>query len=473
MEKAKNKKFKLKMPNIVALLVILTIVAAVLTWIIPAGTFERIKEGSRTVVVPGTFQLIDQTPQGIWDIFMAITKGFQGSAAMIFMIFFISAAIYVLEKSGTIDACFSKLVTKVKGKEWFAILIVMLAMTMGGATGVFGNATLALIPIGIILSEALGYDKFLGFAMIFFGSFSGFNVGWANVGTIGIAQEIAELPMFSGLGVRVGMHIVNFLLCYGFVMLYANKVKKSHTSSLNYEDGMAKEQVMGVQGNTDNKVLVELNWKHIVSILLTAVAIAVIVIGSLKYKWGPDHYSTVFLMLTVVLGLLHGFGVSGTADAFINGCKTMVMAAFIVGFARAITIVMSNGQILDTVVYYLSIPVSKFGAVIGANLMLLSNILVNFFISSGSGQATAVMPIMVPIADLTGITRQVAVQTYQFGDGFTNCIIPTVGTLMGGLGFANTKYSKYLKWVMPLITIQILLSFAAITVLQMMQWTGL
>lgn len=148
-------------------------------------------------------------------------------------------------------------------------------------------------------------------------------------------------------------------------------------------------------------------------------------------------------------------------------------AAFIVGFANAITVLMKNGNILDTIVYYLAMPINYFGPTVGAAFMYLANVIINFFISSGSGQAAAVMPIMVPIADLTGITRQVAVQAFQFGDGFTNCIIPTVGTLMGGLGFAGISYGKYLKKVMPFIILQLVLALIAIVVLQSIGWTGL
>lgn len=160
-------------------------------------------------------------------------------------------------------------------------------------------------------------------------------------------------------------------------------------------------------------------------------------------------------------------------NRFIKGCAGTVNAAFIVGFANAMTVLMNGGMILDTIVYWLSKPISSMGSVLGAGFMFLANAVINFFISSGSGQAAAVMPIMVPIADLTGITRQVAVQAFQFGDGFTNCVIPTIGTLMGGLGFAGISYGKYLKKAMPLVGVQIVLAFCTIMFLQSIGWTGL
>ena len=470
----KGEKKKLGIPNVYVILFMMVLLAALLTWIIPAGQFERIQAGGRSVVVADSYKNVDQNPQGLWAVFYAITIGFGKSASLIFMIFFAGAAIHMLQVSGAIEISFRNLASKVQGKEWIAILIVMATLSLGGATGAISNATLALIPIGILLSQSMGFDKGLGFAIVFFGMFSGFNVGWANAGTIGIAQNIAEIPMFSGMNVRVVIHIINFALCYGFVLLYARNIKKDFTKSLNYETGMTKEEVFSLADEDEKRDGGDsLNWKQTVSLIAIFVSFAFVIFGVLNWKWGPNQYTSVFLMLALFVGLINGFGINGTAKEFIQGCQKMVFAAFIVGLARGITIIMTDGLILDTIVYGLSIPIKQFGSVFGANMMYLSNIIINLFISSGSGQATSVMPIMVPLADITGITRQVAVQAYQFGDGFTNIIVPTVGTLMGGLGFAKVAYPKYFKWVWPLLVSQLALGFIVITILQSIQWTGL
>ena len=151
----------------------------------------------------------------------------------------------------------------------------------------------------------------------------------------------------------------------------------------------------------------------------------------------------------------------------------MVNAAFIVGFANGISVILASGNILNTIVYGLSIPMSGMGSILGANFMFVANLIINLFIPSGSGQAVAVMPLMVPVADLAGITRQVAVQAFQFGDGFSNCLFPTAGTLMGSLAIAKTDWTKYAKWLMPLLGCQVILSFVSLTVLQSIGWTGL
>ncbi len=460
-------------PNVYTILFVLAIAAAVLTWVIPAGSYERVTEGSVTKVVAGTYHTIEQSPQGPWQIFQALVTGFKNQSSLIYMILFVSAAVYMMTETKAVNTTFSKLAGAVKGKEEIAIFCVMFFMSMGGATGVFGNATLVLIPIGIFLSQAMGFDKTLGFFMIFFGQFSGFNVGWANAGVLGVAQSIAEVPLFSGFSARVIFHAVNFALSYGFVLLYLRQLRKDPTMSLNYEPGMAISEVMGSQSGKDSMGDSSITRVQALTMLCMCGGLIAIIIGALKFKWGADKISATFLVVCLLIGCVSCRDMNVAFDRFIKGCSTGVSAAFIVGFANALTVLMNDGKIMDTIVYYLAKPVEYAGPVLGAGLMFFANALINFFISSGSGQAAAVMPIMVPIADLAGITRQVAVQAFQFGDGFTNCMIPTIGTLMGGLGFAGISYGKYLKKAVPLILIQVVLAFFTLMLLQSIGWTGL
>ena len=458
-------------PNVYTILFLLAIVSAVLTWIVPAGSYERVTEENVTKVVAGTYHVIGQNPQGPWEIFQALVTGFKNQSSLIYMILFVGAAVYMITETKAIDTIFMKLAKAVKGKEEIAIFCVMFFMSMGGATGVFGNATLVLIPIGIFLSQAMGFDKTLGFFMIFFGQFAGFNVGWANAGVLGVAQAIAEVPLFSGFNARVIFHIVNFALSYSFVIFYLHQIKKDPSKSLNYEQGVKVNDIMGYQdGELGDAPVTKV---QVLSMLCMVAGLAAVVIGALKFKWGADKISATFLVVCLLIGCVSCKDINVGFNRFIKGCASTVGAAFIVGFANCLTVLMSNGMILDTIVYWLAKPISHMGAVLGAGFMFLANALINFFISSGSGQAAAVMPIMVPIADLTGITRQVAVQAFQFGDGFTNCVIPTIGTLMGGLGFAGISYGKYLKKAMPLILVQITLAFFTLMFLQSIGWTGL
>ncbi|MDT8902355.1 YfcC family protein [Anaeroselena agilis] len=462
-----EKKLGFKFPHVFALMFMITVFMAILTWIVPAGQFTRVKEGTITKVVAGSYHVVPAHPQGFWEVFLAVVKGWEQAAVMIFMVFFVGGAIHILEQTGTIRIGLGRIVRGLKGREMFAVGLVMTIMSIGGATGVFANPVVALMPIGLMLSKALGYDEVVGFGMIYLGAYAGFNVGWGNVFTVGIAHSVAQLPMFSGMGVRVLFHVVNLALTFGFVYMYCRKIKADPTQSLTYEPGKMAAADAQAAGNEKEE---QLTWRHMLCAAIAFIGFAAIIYGSLKLKWGIRDYSVIFFMMAVLSGIVGGLGVTGTATAFVRGCGTMVYAAFVIGMARAISVVMSDGRIIDSIIHYLSMPIAQMGPVLGANMMLAANIIINFFIPSGSGQAVTVMPIMVPLADLTGITRQVATQAFQFGDGFTNCIMPTAGVVMGCLGIAGISYERYVKWFWPFLVVQLVLAFVAITVLQLMKW---
>jgi len=460
-----SKEVKVQLPHVFALMFMIVIFMAVLTWFVPAGEYDRVSQGTITKVVAGSFKIIESNPQGFWDVFNSVVKGWIQSASMIFMVFFVGGAIRIIEETGTISVGMGRIVSLLKGREFLAVVIIMTIMSIGGATGVFANPVVALMPLGLVLAKALGYDAVVGFTMIYLGSYAGFNVGWGNLFTVGIAQEIAELPNLSGFNVRVLFHIINLTITIFYIYLYIKKVQKEPAKSLVYSAEQAEETHHAA-------VYGKMSPRQILCAFIAVACFGAIIYGSLKLKWSIDNYSVVFFMMSVFCGIIGGLGVNGTSKAFVKGCAGMAYAALIIGMARGISVVMTDGKIIDTIVYYLSLPIGKFGPVIGANLMLLFNVVINFFIPSGSGQAVTVMPVMVPLADLTGITRQVAVQAFQFGDGFTNCLIPTASVVMGCLGLAGIPYGKYVKWIAPFILFQLFLATTALTVLQIIHWNG-
>ncbi|MBQ2424974.1 MAG: YfcC family protein [Lachnospiraceae bacterium] len=467
-----NNKKKFEIPTTCALLFMLLLFCAVLTWIIPAGAYDTEKVGNTNRVIAGTYHVIESTPVGPWAAMMAVTGGFYKAAKLMIMIMFCGGAVEILEKSGAISAAFGKLASNKNMNVNLLVFILMAFMSIGGAAGVFANPVVALVPIGVILMKNLGYDAFAGFLLVYMGAYSGFNVGWANASTIGTAQPIAELPIFSGFSVRVILNVINFIICYFFTVKYMKTIKANPKKSLNYEEGLSVHEYMG-GGKAEDMTTATMTWQHTLSLIGLVAAIAAICVGSIKFGWSYDQMGATFFILAVASGLINGMGINGTTKVFIAGCAKMTNAAFIVGFANGVGIVLTNGQILNTIVHWLSIPMQSMGSVMGANFMFIANLLINFLIPSGSGQAAAVMPIMVPMADLAGITRQVAVQAFQFGDGFSNCLYPTAGTLMGSLALAKTDWAKYAKWLMPLLGCQIILSFASLTILQSIGWTGL
>ena len=453
--------------HVYALMFFFVAAVAAMTWLIPAGQVQRIKEGAMTKVVAGTFKLVPSNPQGLYDIFSGVVKGWEQSASLIFMVFFIGASIRIMEETGMINAGMSRLISKLKGKELVAVALVTVITSIGGAVGVLANPAVALMPLGLLLSRSLGFDPAVGLGMIYLGSYSGFNVAWASPSTVGLAQSIAELPLFSGFWVRVLFHAVNVSVVIAFLFRYCNLIKKDPTKSLTY--GMAEKS-----GEENTSITMgDFTWRHKICTLVLLIGFGMIIYGSMNWKWSITQFSISFLIMGVLIGMIGGLGVNGTSKAFVKGCTQMVFAGFIIGMARAISVVMTEGRIIDTVVHYMSLPIAATGPVVGANLMYLLNIVVNFIIPSGSGQAVTVMPIMVPLADITGITRQVAVQAFQFGDGFCNCIAPTAGTLMASLGIAGISFEKYAKWFFPCLMVQLVLGAIAITILQTIGWTGL
>ncbi len=463
---------RFKMPHVLAFLFCMTLVVVALTWIIPAGEYARetvkTELGTQSRVVPGSYHAVPPAPQQVWKVVPATVKGFQNAASMIFMVLFCGAAIHILEKTGTVHVLFRAFTQKMQGKEQTAIFAVMLLMSIGGATGAFANTALALIPLGVLLSRSMGFDNTVGFGMVYLGAFAGFNVGWGNIFTVGIAQNIAQIPQFSGLWVRALFHAINLVLVYFLVAAYAKKVRKDPTRSLNYEAGMAPSDILGADDRESEQQ--KLTWRQICCALITLVGFGSIVWGSVSWGWGVPDYSAAFLGMALLIGLVGGLGVDGTADAFAKGCASMIVGAFVIGIARAISVVMVDGKIIDSIVHYLSEPISHYGPIVGANLMFYANTLINLFVPSGSGQAVAVMPLMVPLADLAGITRQVAVQAFQFGDGFSNCIYPTSSVLMSALALAGIPFQKYLKWFLPLLLLQTVLASVALTILQAIGW---
>ena len=469
-----KKKFKFEMPSTCALLFMLTIFAAILTWVIPAGEFDTEQVENTTRVIAGTYHAIEQSPQGPWDVLTATIQGFQNSAVLLVMVMFIGAAVHLLQKTGAIEVAFKSIAGGGKNANDYVIAFaIMLFMTIGGACGVFANPTVALVPIGIILSQAIGLDAASGMMLVYLGAYSGFNIGWANPSTLGVAHPIAELPVFSGMGVRIFIHIINFIMTYVFVVMYMKRIRKDPTKSLNYEPGLKTSDFMGLQdeGNTA-ELSGHLSAGQLIALVSTLGAIVVVVIGSVLYGWGNSQFAAVFLLVSIIIGLTNGYGINGTTKEFIAGCSKMVNAGFIVGFANAISVVLTNGHILNTIVYYLSMPLSSVGSVLGANLMMVINTIINLFIPSGSGQAAVVMPLMVPTADLTGITRQVAVQAYQFGAGFADCVIPTAGTLMGSLGIAGIAWNKWVKNYAVLLAAQFVFAVIMLTIIQTVGWKG-
>ncbi len=463
----KDGKKKFEFPDVYALLVILCFVAMVLTWIVPAGAFDRVKDGKITKVVAGTFHMVEANRQTPWDVLQAFYQGFINGSATIYMIMFAGAAVSLVEETKTLSSVFTKLAQKLKGKEFIAVAILMYALGFGNATGVFGNIGPALLPIGIVLSTALGGDAFFGLLIIYLGLMSGFSIGFANVNVLGVAQTIAEVPLLSGMGPRVLFCFMNVTFLYCVTMYYYRRIRKDPTYSLNYDP---ETGVMPVGENTE--INVELTTRQLINFFVFLAGIIIMVACTVKFKWNQKKISAMFFGILIVCGIISGMTMNQISKAFVKGCRGMVYAAFMVGFANSMSIILNQGKVIDTIVYFLSLPLTTCGPVLGAGLMMIVNTIINLIIPSGSGQAVVVMPLMTPMADLVGITRQVAVQAFSFGDGLSNLATPLNGPLVGCLAIAGVSFPKYFKWMIKFILCQIAVAFVITMILSAMGWTG-
>ena len=459
-----KKERKLAFPHTFVILFFVIIAMALLSYVIPAGAYERVfnEVANRNVVDPNSFAYVEQSPVSFFTFLQAIPNGMVEVADIMVFIFVVGGAFNIITQTGAMENGIRKLAYKLQGREKLIIPIMMFVFSLGGATFGMSEETIIFIPIGIALARALGYDAIVGMAMITFGAAVGFSAGFMNPFTVGVAQKIAELPMFSGMWLRIIVWAVMLVAVPLCILRYANKVKADPTYSYVYDLEQAEK------GKAVEVSDVKLSTRDILVLLVIVGGLATIVYGVVKAGWYVMEIASVFLGMGILGGILGGTSPNQMARDFIGGAKDIAMGALIVGIARGILVVMSEGQILDTIVYSLANLISGLPKVIAAEAMFVVQCIINFFIPSGSGQASTTMPIMTPLSDIIGVSRQTAVLAFHFGDGFTNAIIPTHGTLCASLGVAGIPFNKWFKFAVPVVAVELLIcacfvAFAAMT----------
>lgn len=457
----KVKKSGSKVPHTYAILFLIMIAAMVASYLIPAGQYEREEVDNRTVVVDNSYTQVEQSPVGFFDLFKAIPTGMSEASNIIFYIFLVGGAFGIIRATGAIESGIAKVVDKLERQEKFLIPIVMILFSILGATIGMAEEVIIFVPIGIAVARAIGFDAMTGTAMVSLGAASGFIGGMLNPFTVGVAQGIAELQVFSGIGFRFGAYIFFLTFAIWYVMRYAAKVKKDPTQSVIYEiEKRAKKSSTKDQA----ELLGAFNWRHGMVFLFLAVGLGVNVYGVFEWGWYLTELAASFIVIGFAAGLVGNLGVNRMFDAFIDGMKLVVFGALIVGFARAILVIMEQGVIMDTMINGLSSVISGLPNALTVIGMFFTQVVINFFIPSGSGQAATTMPIMTPLSDLLAIERQVAVLAYQYGDGITNSIIPTSAALMGYLAVAGIPYDKWVKFVWKLIVGWLVIALVALVV---------
>lgn len=438
-----------KMPHTFVIIAIIILAAVALTWIIPAGAYERFENAAGIKVIdPAKFSYIDRTPVNPFMIPLFIVKAFISKIDLMLVILFAGGAFHMVTQTGALHAVVAKLAKKFSGRLYIFIPILTLVFALICTTqGV--NLFIAFAPIMVMLAMAMGLDSITGAAIILLGGAVGFSTGPLNINTTIVAQEIAELPLYSGVVYRFVCFTVFYIITNIYLIRYAMKIVKKPELSPMYELDKTSE----FKDSSDLETFGAMSGRKILIMAAFFIALVAIVYGGIKLEWDMEETAAVFLGLAVVVGFLAGFGPSKISNDFLDGCKKMLSAAFIIGMASAISSIMKSGNIIDSVVHALAGGLSAVPAVLQAPAMLLANTVINVFLTSGSGQAAAVMPIMTPVADLLGVTRQTAVLAFNFGDGFCNYVLPTSTALMGIISAANIPYDRWMKFMWKLFLI--------------------
>lgn len=449
-----------RFPHTYAILLSVAIIGAALSYIIPAGQYERVEQDGRTLVVDGSFEHVPQDPVSIFELFMAIPTGLIEVADIIFYVFLIGGAFGVIRATGAIEAMIQKIMTSMEGKEKIMIPVIMFVFSVLGFTTGMSEEAIIFVPIGIVLAVALGYDAIVGTAMVVLGAASGFIGGMFNPFTVGIAHGLAELPIFSGALFRLFVYIFVLGAAILYVLHYANKVKKNKEASIVFEENKRGQ----INFTEDVMKFDTLKKRHIIILSVFAIGVGVNIYGVFVHEWFITEMAANFFVVGIVAGLVARMKINDIFDAYIEGMKLVVFGAIIIGFARAILVVLESGVIIDTIIYSMSGVLDVIPSAVTALGMLAIQVIINFFIPSGSGQAVTTMPVMVPIADLQEIPRQVAVLAFQYGDAITNTIIPTSASLMGVLAVAGIPYLKWVKFIWKLTAIWLGIASVALVI---------
>ena len=432
-----------------ALIFSFIVVAQLLSYVIPHGEFERQPypdNPNRTMVVGGTYEAVsaeDEVTVAPWHFLLAIPKGMEAGQDIIFLIFLVGGVIAILRKSGAIDAALHGAVARLGKSPWILIAGCLLLFSIGAYTIGMGEEYVPLVPIIVTMSLAMRMDAIVAMGMVWVP----YGIGWACAGTnpfgVIIAQNIAGVPLMSGSGARFVMMLAFLGIAFHHLYRYAMRVQRDPSTSLvahvDYSTGFEAPDDIRMSG------------QRIAVLAVFILGVVGFVYGAKQFGWYIAELNAVFLGIGIVTALISRMSPSDTSQTFLKGAAGMTAAALIVGFARTIEVVLSDGQVIDSIIYGIASLLEGMPAEISAVGMLAVQTITNFFIPSGSGQAFVTMPIMSPLATLTDVPQQTAVLAYQFGDGFTNMIVPTSALVMGALALGKVPYTAWVRFVGPLL----------------------
>lgn len=435
-----------RFPNPFALLLGCILLAAALTWLLPAGRYERRPDPAtgRDVVVPGTYARVEAQPVGAFGAMVAIPKGIAGAADVIALVFLVGGAIAVIEQTGALRRAVDALAVAVQGREALVIPITSLAFAAGGATENMGEEIIALVPVLLLLTRGLGFDALTAAAVSIGSAAVGAAFSPVNPFQVLIAQRVAQLPPGSGWPFRTAVLAAALALWIWGTWRYA----------LRHRQPPEAVEVTPLDPGRKRRLDFVL--------LLTAAALVMVPVGLQRLGWGFDELSAMFVTVGITAGLVAGLGAGGTATAFVEGFRSMTGAALLIGFAKAISVVLEQGVVLDSIVQGLVAPLDDLPPTASALGMMGVHVAIHLPVPSVSTQAVLTMPILVPLSDLLGIGRQVTVLAFQYGAGLCELITPTNGSLMAVLAAAGVPFNRWFRFALPLFLLLFLTGAAAV-----------
>jgi len=518
-------RFKFSIPHNLVIVFSIIIMAAVLTWIIPGGKYDRhtvsVNGVDRNVIVNNSFHYVESQPQ-TWQIFSAFYKGFINMSHIIVFILMLGGAFWIVNETKAIDmGIFSFLgftqrmerygIVKMLGVNNIIITLIMILFSLFGAIFGMAEETIAFAVIFVPLAISMGYDSIIGICLCYFAAHVGFAAAILNPFTVGIAQGLASVPMFTGIEYRTLCWLIITAVSIAFVLWYASRIKKNPKRSPMYE----ADEYWRTKGNSHldeikyytprsawvvafltslvlalfaikypvTKLVVGLSTVsapilpvlaglffissflslrrsiHFFVLTVLGFTMVYLVVGVLGYQWYIMEIAALFLAMGIVTGFASGKKPGETTKLFVEGVKDIVSASLVVGFAGGIIAILTDGQIIDTVLYSLSGALKGANQISAISIMYLFQSLLNLIITSGSAKAALTIPIMAEFSDIVGLSRQATIMAFQFGAGFTDMIAPTSGVLIGVLGMARVPYVKWLKWIAPILLILVILGF--------------
>lgn len=448
MEQEKKKRKSFEMPHGFVVILLVIILCCVMTWVLPAGQFETAYDEAldRDIVVPGSYTELEANPVGVWGFFQALYTGMVEASDIIFFVIFAAGYVYLLMKTGTLNAMVGAILRKLGAKDHLLIPIFMIIFGIAGATFGMYEETYGLIPAFIIIGITLGYDRLVGSAIVFVGVATGFAAAVLNPFTIGIASNIAGIPLvsFKMTLFRVVCFILFEGLSIGYVMRYANKVRKDPKKSILYgtvenndftKDALTREEVLNLPFTGSQKVSLV-----IFVVLICIIGYTVAVLG-----FYLTELSAMFIIAMILTGIVNKMSSREICDVFIESTSISMYGSLFIGLSRSCSVVLEQACVIDTAILYLSNAINGLPQALYSIGMLTVQNVIGFFITSGSGMAVVTMPIMAPLSDLIGMSREMAVTAYQFGDGFSNMFWPTaVATECGIIGIGMDKWYKFI-----------------------------